>query len=274
VRCIEIDAHFRGRGKWVDWARTTDTFKAGDPQRSVRIVAVAWKASWDALREAHARGADLFVSHESICVHAVNGSPGPEVTFALPSERKKFDWLAQSGLVVYRCHDYWDQYPEEGIRWAWQRGLALSGQVTVDAYPLLVTRTDPVPLRDLARHILKRVKPLGQNGVLVTGDLEQRVAKVATGTGVTTDPVRMVDLGADVGVLTDDYYAHVRMGTHARELGFPTITVNHGVSEEWGVQNLAAYLSRTFPELEVFHIPQRCPYLVMADRSGVGENTN
>jgi hypothetical protein len=73
----------------------------------------------------------------------------------------------------------------------------------------------------------------------------------------------MRELGADVGILSDDYYTHVRMGTHIRELGFPTIIVNHGVAEEWGVRNLAAYLARTFPDLEVFHLPQRCPYVVL-----------
>jgi putative NIF3 family GTP cyclohydrolase 1 type 2 len=263
LRCIDIDAHFRERADWVDWDRTTDTFKTGDPLLPVYTVAVAWKASFDALREAHDRGAELFISHESICVKAVNGSPDPEVVFALDSERPKFEWLEKSGLVVYRCHDVWDRFPGQGIRWSWQRGLALGGEIVADAYPLLVTEIPPIKLGDLARHVLAQIEPLGQNGVLVSGDVDQAVSRLATGTGVTTDPVRMLELGADAGILTDDYYAHVRMGAHARELGFPTITVNHGVSEEWGVRNLAAYLARAFPALDVFHIPQRCPYVIV-----------
>jgi putative NIF3 family GTP cyclohydrolase 1 type 2 len=263
VTCMEIHEHFRQCGTWVNWERTTDTFKAGDPGKGVHTVAVAWKPSWDALREAHSRGADLFVAHESICVNAVNGSPEPEVVFALESERPKFDWLAKTGLVVYRCHDFWDRFPGEGIRWAWQRGLELGGEIMADDYPLLVTQIKSVTLGELARHVLRQIRPLGQNGVLVTGDLSKQVSGVATGTGVTTNPPKMLDLGADVGILTDDFYTHVRMGTHARELDFPTIIVNHGVSEEWGIENLAAYLSSTFPELEVFHIPQRCPYVMV-----------
>ena len=265
MRCIDIHEHLRKHGDWVNWERTTDTFKAGDPEKPVRTIAVAWKPSWETLKEAHRRGADLFVSHESICVHAVNGSPEPEVVFALDSEKPKFDWLAETGLVVYRCHDVWDQFPRLGIRWTWQRELALGGEVVADDYPLLVTQIEPTTLGDLARHVLQRVAPLGQNGVMVTGDLDRVVSKVATGTGVTTNPPQMVELGADVGILSDDYYLHVRMGTHARELGFPSITVNHGVSEEWGIRNLAAYLGRTFPDMEVFHIPQRCPYVIITE---------
>jgi putative NIF3 family GTP cyclohydrolase 1 type 2 len=248
----------------VDWARTTDTFKAGDPDKPIETIAVAWKPTWDALQEAHRRGTDLFVGHESICVNAVNGSPEPEVVFALESEMPKFEWLARSGLVVYRCHDVWDRFPEIGIRWAWQKGLHLGGEIVVDQYPYLVTRVEPTTLGHLARHVLAGVQPLGQNGVLVTGDLDRPISRVASGTGAIDDPLEMFKLGADVAIVVDDYYRHVREGAHVRELDFATLTVNHGVAEEWGVRNLARYLEEAFPSLEVFHIPQWCPYVVIA----------
>jgi putative NIF3 family GTP cyclohydrolase 1 type 2 len=270
IKAMDIHEHFRKVGNWVNWERTTDTFKAGDPQRPVRTVAVAWKPTWDALKEAHSKGADLFVGHESICVNAVNGSPEPEVVFSLDSEKPKFDWLAESGMVAYRCHDVWDRFPEIGIRWAWQRGLELGGEIAVDQYPYLVTQVEPLTLGDLARHVLARIRPLGQNGVLVTGDLERPVSRVATGTGAIDDPLEMVKLGADVALIVDDYYRHVREGVHVRELGFATITVNHGVAEEWGIRNLATYLGQAFPELDVFHIPQQCPYTVIAAEPDLG----
>lgn len=75
----------------------------------------------------------------------------------------------------------------------------------------------------------------------------------------------MIELGADAGIATDDYYLHVRIGAHADELDFPTITVNHGVAEEWGVRNLARYIQHLFPTLEVFHVPQYCAYTVLTD---------
>ena len=151
MKCIDIHNHLRERGDWVNWEQTTDTFKAGDENKPVETVAVAWKPTWDALREAHSRGADLFVGHESICVNAVNGSPEPEVVFALESEAPKFEWLAESGMTVYRCHDVWDRFPEFGIRDAWPRGLELGGEILGDPYPYLVTRIEPRRLGELAR---------------------------------------------------------------------------------------------------------------------------
>ena len=274
MNCLDLADHFRTVGTWVDWQNTTDTFKAGNPSREVRTVAVAWKASGEALREAVSRGADLFVSHESICVRAINGSPEPEVNFALPSEGSKFDWLHETGLVVYRCHDVWDRFPGEGIRDSWQAGLEMDGEIIADEYPLYVTKIPQLRVRDFARHVLQKVRPLRQNGIMLSGNIDKEVSRIATGTGVTTDPVKMIELGADAGIMTDDYYLHVRIGAHACELDFPTIIVNHGVSEEWGVRNLVQYIGRVFPAVEVFHIPQYCAYTVLTDEGQPGDPTD
>ena len=107
---------------------------------------------------------------------------------------------------------------------------------------------------------------------MVSGDPEKVVRRVATGTGVTVDPVHMMELGADVGIMSDDYYLHVRMGVHAGELDFPTVIVNHGVSEEWGVRKLAVYLANTFTALKVIHIPQGCIYKVITGEDKQNED--
>ncbi len=263
MRCRDIHDHFVTLGSWVDWDNTTDTFKAGDPDADVRRVAVAWKASFEALKQARNLGAELLITHESISVNAVNGSKEPDAAFALSSEEPKFRWLKDSGLTVYRCHDVWDRFPGEGIRESWRRGLDLDGRIVADDYPLLVTEIETTTAGELARRVLERIACFGQNGVLLSGNPEKRVSRVGTGTGVTTGPPSMIELGADIGICTDDYYLHVRMGVHASELDFPVITVNHGVSEYWGIENLAKYLERTFPDIEVYFLPQRCPYTVI-----------
>ena len=265
LTCLDIANHFKGTdtGKTINWDRTTDRFKCGDPTKPVRRVAVAWKASWDAMREAVNKGADMFISHESICVNAQNSSPEPEVVFALPSEKPKFEWLEETGLVVYRCHDVWDRFPGIGIRDTWQKRLKIGDKIFADEYPYYVTEVSPFTVNELAKHVLEQIRPLGQNGIMVSGNLEKRVSRIGTGTGQNADAVSLKNAGADVGIMTDDGYLHVRMGVHARELDFPTIFVNHGVAEEWGIINLANYVQQVFPDLEIFHVPQYCPYKII-----------
>ena len=260
MTCQDIANHFKQIGTWVNWDKTTDTFKAGDPSRQVKKVAVAWKASFDAIRQAVSKGADMLVSHESICVR---GADGPEINSALPTEKLKFDFLEETGLVVFRCHDTWDRIKDIGIRDTWVKKLNFNGKIVYDGYPFYVTEISPTSVSEVAEHIANQIKPLGQNGVIACGNLDKKITKIGTGTGAIVDPIGLRDTGAQLGVISDDYYVHVRMGVHMNELDFPVILVNHGVSEEWGIMNLASYLQKAFPAIEVFHIPQYCPYKII-----------
>jgi len=263
VKCSEVHDHFRGIEIGVDWRHTTDGFKAGEPDTEVEALAVAWKPSQEALRTAHGLGARLFIAHESLCVQSPNDDPRGEKASALPSEQPMFEWLEQTGMVVYRCHDVWDRYPRDGVRWAWQNGLSLEGEIIADEYPVLVTEIAPTTVGRLAQLILDRAIPLGQNGVLVNGDLNRPICRVGTGTGAATNPLLMRELGADVGIVVDDYYTYVRMGVHTHDLNFPTIGVNHGVAEEWGIRNLATHLEEAFPGVQVHYIAEQCVYTIL-----------
>lgn len=260
MKCIDIHQTLKGIGTWVDWDHTVDSFKAGASQRKVKRVAVSWKASRTALEQAITFGSDLFITHESIAVEAVNVSSEQDSHFALESEIPLFEWLDSTELVVYRCHDFWDQFPVLGVRDSWVSGLLGEAKIVEDAYPYLVAEIEPMSIKALVHKLLSKIKPLGENGVLITGDMDAVVSKVGLGTGAVTDPFRMIALGAEVGIVTDDYHLFVRAGEHAQDLGFPTITVNHGVSEEWGIRNLAAYVDSQFPELETLFIPHPCIY--------------
>jgi hypothetical protein len=45
------------------------------------------------------------------------------------------------------------------------------------------------------------------------------------------------------------------------------IVVNHPCSEEFGMRNLAAHLSETYPAVAVRHIPQKCMYRIINNDS-------
>lgn len=261
--CSEVALHFKSAGTWIDWDRCVDSFTAGDDGVEISGIAVAWKPSWEDLRQAVDLGANLFIAHESIAVRTDTRSDKQDIEFALPSERPLFEWIEENGITVYRCHDFLDQMPEKGVRWTWHRGLELGGEISADEYPHLVSEVPPTRLGDLVQHVLRKTGGLGQDGVIVYGDLDRIVHRVATGTGAISLPPKMKELGADTAIVTDDFFLHVRMGAHIKDLDLACIIVNHGVAEEWAIANLAEYLRVAFPDTNVSYLPQSCPYTVV-----------
>ena len=64
----------------------------------------------------------------------------------------------------------------------------------------------------------------------------------------------------DLAICSDDGTTYWRDAAYAIDMGIPMVVVNHPVSEEAGMINLAQCLQAQFPELPVLHIPQRCMY--------------
>jgi putative NIF3 family GTP cyclohydrolase 1 type 2 len=265
LRARDVDRHMRALGTWVDWPATVDTFKAGDPDREVRAIAVAWQSQWPALRAAHAAGCDLFVTHEPTFYVHRDDDPGVYADERLAAKR---EWLAASGMVVYRCHDVWDVVPEYGVRDSWARGLGLAGPPLAEDrrryYGLYaVPRT---PLRRLASEIAARVQGIGQGTVQLVGDGDRPVERLAIGTGAACHVPRMAALrdpdgrGPEALLVTDDGIRFWADGSWAVDRDLPLLVVNHATAEEWGMRSLAGYLRERFPGVPVHHLPQGCQY--------------
>lgn len=73
----------------------------------------------------------------------------------------------------------------------------------------------------------------------------------------------MIDLGADVCIICDDYFRYVRDGALYQDVGLPFIVVNHGAKEEWGIENLFRHAKESFPDLAVHFLDQGCPYQIV-----------
>ncbi|NKB71477.1 MAG: hypothetical protein GKR89_30770 [Candidatus Latescibacteria bacterium] len=260
MKAKQIQAYFHKTGPWVNWKSTTDIFTAGSGEKEIERVRVAWKPTWIALRQAVDDGIDLFISHESIGAKARNGSMQMDAAFMLDDEREVFSWLGESGLAVYRCHDYLDVVAEFGVRASWQRGLQLGDNIIAENEYLVVSEIAELRLEDLARKVLRHCRELGQTSLQMLGDPKQLVSRVGTGTGMICDPGGYRQMGADVGICVDDAMNFVRDGELLKAIGFPILVVNHGVAEEWGMVNLAQHLQGIFPDLQIDHLPQQCLY--------------
>ena len=263
INCSDVESHFNSLWKWDTKDYKTDGFKAGRPDRKPDKIGVMWKPKLSSLKAAVSDGCSLIVCHESIAAKTRNDSSEPEASFALPEENQKFRFIEKNNITIYRCHDLWDRMADIGVRDTWRAQLFKDYPIFADHYPYYVTQIAPTSLESLAKGIISKTSPLGQNGVLVSGDLKKKVSKIATGTGVCTDTGLMRRLGADAAIITDDYYLYVRQGIVSEEMDFPTIAINHNVAEESAIKNLARHLSCVFQDIDVRYYPQSCPYTVI-----------
>jgi len=204
----------------VNWERTVDQFLAGDPNSEVKGIAVSWMPTFPNLKRALEAGCNLFVTHEPLYAVSIDdqgkvigGTPFIDPHLSRIREKildkddvwvEKQRWLEETGMTVYRCHDFWDDFPEIGIHGAWADRLGLSGEPSEARRFYEVHEFDEMTVEELAREILKRVSPLGQEAVHVIGDLKKKVSRIAIGTGAITDYREMHSMHADVLLLTDD----------------------------------------------------------------------
>ncbi|MBN1581614.1 MAG: Nif3-like dinuclear metal center hexameric protein [Anaerolineae bacterium] len=262
----DIREHLLSRSPWVNRERTVDTVKAGDPTKSIQTVGVGWISSIENLRRAHELGCDLFITHEpTFWEHEAPEMHNRSIEPGLTKQR----FLDQTGLVVLRVHDIWDNWPEIGIRDSWARGLGLANFVAEDETRWhAVYAIDETTLAEFAQYVANRVKTLGQDSVQVIGDPEMLVSRPALGVGCGGPDMDMIERGADVLIVCFDGASYWQTRQRFSELGVGVITVEHGTSEMWGLENLAQYLRRTFPSLTTHALDLHArAWTVMANKS-------
>jgi len=257
LKAAELRIHTQRLGTWVDWEKTCDQYLSGNPQTEVTGIAVSWMPTFRNLEKAWEGKFNLYVTHEPLYLSEADAS---KLIGSGDAWVRKKRWLEKTGMVVYRCHDFWDDYPDIGIHGAWAKWLGFKGKPVELRRFYEVHEVHGIPLRELAQRILEKVKPLGQEAVHVVGDLETRVSRIALGTGAITGYRQMYDMNADVLLLTDDGTRLWESGQWSLDMGVPLILVNHPTAEEPGMITLAEYIQSVFSEVPVTHLPVGCMY--------------
>ena len=250
----QIRTYLIENSPWVDPERTVDTIKIGNPERPVHKAGVGWVACIENLRAAHEAGCDLFITHEPTFW---DGAP-PEAKYrdVAPGTAKQ-EFLEQTGMVVLRAHDTWDNWPGIGIRDSWAAGLGLTDFLAEDETRWhAVYRIEETTLRAFAEYVAGKVKVLGQDSVQVIGDPEMKVSHPSLGVGCGGPDTDMIEKGSDVLIVCFDGASYWAKRQRFAELGVGVVTVEHGTTEMWGIENLARHLNETFPEIEFLYFAE------------------
>lgn len=240
---------------------SVDRVIAGDPETTVRGIAVMWTPTWDALRRALAEGCNVVVAHEPTFFSHFDldgfeeqaGKISRAAEQALvPTRDAKLRWIQENGLVVIRSHDVVDQMPGGVVdSLVKQLGFAES-DVLVSKYPYRIVRISPaVTAGELAKRLAKSFARIGQPGVVFYGDPQRQIGKLGLGTGYGCVPWDFAALGAEMCVTIDDRIKTWIETEWADDSGYPMIVIHHGTAEEWGVHTLHEKLVAAFPHLPV-----------------------
>jgi len=238
--------------------KTCDQFIFGNPEVEVKGIAISWIATNKAIIEAAKKKLNLFITHEPIYPVRYAGNKCAERVIS-----EKNELLNKTGMTVMRCHDTWDRMPIYGITDAWGKHLGLDTEPreTNSFYKIYIT--SEMTVKSLGLKTLDRVKCLGQDAVLVFGNLNKTVHRIAIGTGAITYFPSMYRLGIDAIIATDDGFNSTNGGLWAIELGVPIFVVNHATAEKPGMQEMRVCLKKHFPRIQIEYLDVQFPYSVI-----------
>jgi len=249
---------------------SVDRIIIGDPDTLVTKIGTCWMPYWSTLKKAVKAGVNTMIVHEpTFYTHFdlkyieedFGRFPGPAEKIYMQQAMEKKKWIEENRLSIIRSHDMPDILPKFGIPFAFGMALGYSNEEIIRSKPYYnVYRIRPAEAGKVARDIASRLSEYDQSGVAFYGDENRIVSSVGLGTGAICDPIRFMDIEADLRIAIDDSVKTWTQTYYATDTGDPLIIVNHGTAEENGIRMLNAHLQEVFPAFEVIHFNQGCGY--------------
>lgn len=248
MKAIEIMNELFALAGEGDYTNTCDTLKAGDPNRETKKVALTMFATPKVVTEAKSWGAELLIVHEPTYYNHMDEHSEEKI------ECEKRRLIEESGLTIYRYHDYAHATSPDVIAAGMLRQFDLRGQIEyTDVSDLVRIHLDtPMTPLELAKVIEERcgIKHLRICGA---GDAPLRVISCMFGTpgGV------FEELKSDqCEILLTGEACEWMLGEYARDaaqLGYKKalIIMGHIGSERDGMKYTAEILKEKHPELLV-----------------------
>lgn len=243
---------------------TVDTLKFGDPNIEVKGIATTFTATYRVLKETIDLGANLLITHEGLFYHhrdKVNYLADDPVYL----EKRKF--IEESGLAIYRFHDYWHRYKPDGV----MKGLiqTLEWQSYVEKYSSasVILTIPSMTIERVAEHMKKK---LDIGFLRCLGDLSMTSKRVGMlvgyrGGGEMAIPLfeeenlDLIIVGEGPEWETPEY---VKDGiSQGRQKAL--MILGHAESEEPGMKYLAQLLNDKFPDIPTHFIPGEQPFQVI-----------
>ncbi|WP_239619086.1 Nif3-like dinuclear metal center hexameric protein [Cohnella mopanensis] len=234
---------------------SVDQLITGNPYMEVTGIAVTFMATRQVVEKAYRSGVNLIITHEGTYY---SHRDLPLEANGLVCAFKK-DLIEQSGLAIYRFHDYWHRYQPDGIMEGLLFELGWQTFVTEHLPAASIVTLPTTTVGEVARHVKKQ---LGMDALRSVGNLSMKCERIGIlagyrGGGALAIPLferHNVDLilyGEGPEWETPEY---VRDAIHMRR-SKALLVLGHLESEQPGMKLLAGRLSVMFPDVPIQFYP-------------------
>jgi putative NIF3 family GTP cyclohydrolase 1 type 2 len=239
---------------------TRDTFKAGNPDVTVKGIATTMMVTFDMLKRANAAGLNMVITHEDTFWN--DRDDAADLT-ANALYKLKTEYILKNNIVVWRDHDNMHASTPDYTVLGELRSAGLSGTMQgrpVTMRPGILTISETT-LGELAAQV-KRTS--GTRALRCVGDPKAKVSKVLIGPGYATPritPEVDVVIGGEQQE-ADGSFDNVEYVMDAVSLGMlkGVIMLGHVISEQAGMEDFGDWLRTFLPDIPIRFVPADEPY--------------
>lgn len=241
---------------WNDRS-TRDTFKAGNPDTTVKGIATTMMTTFDMLKRAHAAGLNMVITHEDTYW---NDRDDTKDLIDNPLYKLKTDFILKNDMVVWRDHDHMHAMTPDYTVVGELRSAGIKSGEHVTMRPGILT-IPPTTFGELAAQV-KRSS--GARAIRCVGDPKATVSKILVGPGYATPrmtPEVDVVIGGEQQE-ADGGFDNVEYVLDAVSLGMPKgiIMLGHVISEQAGMEDFGNWLRTFIHDVPIQFVPAEEPY--------------
>ena len=230
-------------GEYYHAQKACDKWVLGDPQKEIRRVAVCMFPTLRVLREVTAWGADLMIPHEPTFNHGFDEIIENPVTLA------KKQLLEESGLTIYRLHDFMHAMDPDLIHSGLTGALGLSGHYEDKNHFVLDT---PISAVELAERMENE---LGMDHIRICGSRNHKATKLIVACGATGHSYLETIRNGNFELMIVGEMCEWNEGEYIRDWAELTddksaLFLGHALSERDGMKHLTHLLASRYPDIE------------------------
>lgn len=241
---------------------TRDTFKAGNPDVTVKGIATTMMTTFDMLKRANAKGLNMVITHEETFW---NDPDNTKDLTGNPLYKLKTEFIQQNNMVVWRDHDNMHattpDYTVVGeLRSAGISAAEKGGVDHISMRPGVFT----IPETTLGELASQVKRSSGARAIRCVGDPKARVGKILIGPGYAT-PRITPDVDVVIGgeqQEADGAADNLEYVMDAESLGMPKglIMLGHVISEQAGMEDFGNWLRPFLPGIPIQFVPAEEPF--------------